>query len=594
MDNTNREKLVVFLMYAAFVTIISRLFYWQIIKGESLQAAAENQYERTITQTGSRGTIYTADGYILVSNKPVYRLFAQPAQLEIPPESVVNQIVPLLLPEYKEYKDASTSAALEELSTKIKEDFNSKLSKKDSQWVSLKTEISEPTKEQIESLKIHGLGFDQYQKRDYPEASMAAHLTGFVGKDESGNDLGYFGLEGALEKELQARSSTNTVITDALGGLLVGNPASVSYVDGRNVTTSIRRDVQYAVEQSLKVGIEKYGAAAGEAIVMEPATGKILALAAYPNYDQSAFIDFSPDLYKNPSIANLYEPGSTFKILTVAAGIDTGKITAETTCPRCSSPRVFGQYTIRTWNDVYNPNISMIDALAKSDNTAMIYVAELLGADTFQKYIKAFGIGEPLHLELQEDTATPFPDQWNPVRLATASFGQGILTNSLQMLRAVSTIANDGVMMKPIIVTEVSDPTTGETITTPVREERRVVSAATAQEVTRMMIHAAQSGEAQWTASRTHTIAGKTGTSQVAIAGGYAEDKTVASFIGFAPPDNPKFVLLVKLTEPTSSPWAAETAAPLWYHIAERLYLLLNIPPDRIQSSSSSPEQTEN
>lgn len=153
------------------------------------------------------------------------------------------------------------------------------------------------------------------------------------------------------------------------------------------------------------------------------------------------------------------------------------------------------------------------------------------------------------------------------------------------MVRAIAAIANRGLLPKPMLISAVEDTVTGEKIENQSVSIRQVVSPKTAQTVTRMMITAAQSGEAQWTSSKTHTIAGKTGTSQVATAGGYAEDKTIASFIGFAPPENPKFVMLVKLTEPQSSPWAAETAAPLWYKIANKLFLLLQIPPDRIDGA---------
>lgn len=581
MPTNPREKIAVFVIYFAFALIVARLFYWQIIKGAQLQAVADNQYSRTIVSDGSRGAIYSADGYPLVLNETVFRLFAQPHVLNKEPREIAAQLAPILLEEELLKTEATESAQTTELLKNITQGLEDKLSKPDSRWVALYSNLSRQTRDQIIELNIHGIGFDAYEVRNYPEASLAAHITGFVGKDEKGEDLGYFGLEGALEKELQARSSFQTVITDALGFQLVGGSASSRPIDGRNINTTIRRDVQNLVEQYLIEGVEKYGAKSGEIVVMEPSTGKILAVATYPSYDQIKFYDYDTSLYKNPSLADLYEPGSTFKVLTVAAGIDSGKITSQTVCTNCSGPRQYGKYSIKTWNDVYNPNINMEEALAKSDNTAMIFAAELMGADTFKKYIKDFGIGDQLNIELQEDRITPFPERWGPVELATSSFGQGISTNSMQLTRAVAVIANKGKMMKPIIVEKVENPSTGEIITTPIQLEREVVSRETAQQVTEMMINAAQHGEAQWIASKTHTIAGKTGTSQIASGGEYAADRTIASFIGFASPENPKFVMLVKLVEPSSSPWAAETAAPLWYKIADRLYLLFNIAPDR-------------
>ncbi len=564
---------------ATAFAIFLRLGYWQVVQGAELRLAADDQYSRSITRTGKRGEILTADGHTLVRNEEVYRLFAQPTELQIDPKTAAAQLAPLLAEQ-----TASSASELTSVTDKIKYDLTTQL-EKDKSWINLQYTVSAPVKAEIEKLKLRGVGFDPYDRRYYPEASMAAHALGFVGKTESGQEIGYFGLEGSLDKELKARTMTNTVLTDALGSLVQSDGTfSSTILDGRRVTTTIRRDIQYLAESQLAAGMQQYGASAGEVIIMEPKTGKILAMASYPNYNPSKFFQTSPELYKNPSISNLYEPGSTFKVLTVAAGIDSGVISPSTECPKCSGPRQFGQYTIRTWNDAYNPNITMETALAKSDNTAMMYVTDLLGAERFRSYVEKFGIGEPLGIELQEDTETPFPEKWGPVELATISFGQGISTNSLQMVRAIAAIANGGTLMRPMIVSSVEDTVSGELIENKPQPIRQVISAHTAFTVTRMMITAAQTGEAQWTSSRSHTIAGKTGTSQVANAGGYDEDKTVASFIGFAPPDDPKFIMLVKLTEPTTSPWAAETAAPLWYKLANKLFLLLQIQPDRAQS----------
>lgn len=572
-NNTQkRELIVVFSFVLALLVIAFRFYYWQIIQASDLKIEADNQYERTQTTLGSRGEIFTADNYPLVTNEPVYRLFANPQAISLEPTSVAKELAQVIADQ--QLASASGRASLES-------EIATKLSNPDIKWVSLSPAISEENKKLIENLKINGLGFDAYERRAYPEASLGAHLTGFVGKDSEGRDVGYFGLEGALEKELQARKSTKSVLTDAKGLQLINSEQTqLTPPSGRTVTTTIRRDVQFVIEEYLREGIEKYGAKSGEVVVMEPATGKILGMASFPSYEQSKFFEYPTERYKNPIISDLYEPGSTFKVLTVASGIDSGKITPNTTCTRCYGPRVFGKYTIRTWNDVYNPGISIEQGLAKSDNTAMIFIAELLGRDKFSEYLKKFLIGEPLNIDLQEDASTPFPKITSQVQMATISFGQGVAVNSLQLLRAVGAIANGGELIRPTIVESVFDPATGETTTTPVVSEGRAVKPQAATTVTKMMITSAESGEAQWTASKTHQIAGKTGTSQIAVGGKYDESKTIASFIGFSPPNNPKFIMLVKLSEPSSSPWAAETAAPLWYKIADKLFLLLNIPPD--------------
>lgn len=576
-----RSNWLVTLFSISFIAVILRLFFWQVIKGDNLQVLADSQYQRSVSVSGTRGEIFFADGSPLVTNKEVYRLFAEPRVLNQSSDEIVSKLLPLLLTEYKIYQEATDSAQKKIIEEELKVSISQKLEDKSLSWVSIKTQVSAQLRKQIEDLEIHGLGFDNFLVRSYPEASMAAHLTGFVGKDDDGIDIGYFGVEGELENELRARADYQTVFTDALGFQLNVDGQDRSTQHGRDVILTIERDIQFMLENELKKGVEQYSAESGEVIVLRPQTGEVLGLASYPHYDQSKFVEFDPSLYKNPSLSNLYEPGSTFKVLTVAAGIDQAVIEPDTACDSCAGPRQFGKYTIRTWNDEYTPNITMTEALAKSDNTAMIFVAEKLGADNFVDYLRKFDVAQPVGVELQEDSQTIFPEKWGPVELATASFGQGISTNSFQLIKAVSAIANQGVLMKPTIIKSVLDTANDQEIINRPEEIRRVVSKETAQTVTEMMISAAEHGEAQWIASKTHNVAGKTGTSQVAEGGEYLEDKTIASFIGFAPANDPKFIMLVKLNAPQTSPWAAETAAPLWYKIAQKLYLLENIPPDK-------------
>lgn len=597
--STFSQRLVVLLLFWGVwaVAVVLRLAYWQLWKGSTLRLEALQQYERTQKQTASRGRILTSDGYELAGNETVYRVFAEPPLLTQSPELLASVLTPPILSDDETYQLASESAVKELRKQELFSYIQSQTQRKGQQWVPLKARVSEQTKKFIESLQLPGIGFEPYLVRRYPEASLAAHVTGFVGKDSDGEDIGYFGIEGALNRELKGVATTQTRLADALGlRLFSSKQPSSSAIQGRDVTVTIRRDVQQLAESMLVAGVNKYGAKSGEVVIMNPKTGDIMALAAVPDFEQKDFHLFEPSSYKNPTLASLYEPGSTFKTLTVAAGLDAGVISPETQCPRCDGPVTIGKFTIKTWNDEYHPNITMTDALAKSDNTAMIYIAQELGKDKFVEYIKKFGIGEELHLDLQEDTGTPMREKWGDIDLATNSFGQGILTNSLQMMRAVSTIANGGVMMKPRIIASVGDPSTGELIENKPVIERQVISQKAALEVTKMMVAAASSGEAKWIASKTHTIAGKTGTSQVASSeGGYDESKTIASFIGFAPAQDPQFIMIVKLVEPQSSIWAAETAAPLWYSIANKLFLLLSIPPglwNETASASAIPAQS--
>lgn len=576
-----------------FMGVVARLFYWQVVQGASLRKVVQNQATKETISTGTRGQLFTADGKLLVGNATSFHLMLDKTLLKINSNQLVEAVASLLVERDLEEQEATDSADREKVLLTENTAYLHERLNLASTWVRLSSRLDRSLREKIEQLAIPGLYFEEYQTRFYPEASMAAYVTGFVGKNEAGEDTGYFGVEGALNKELEQRSRTSRFLTDALGFFLGGESAiNTQSLDGRDAVLTLRRDIQFLIEQELEKGIERYGAVAGEVIVMDPRSGNILGLAAWPKYDQARYYDFETSLYKNPSLANVYEPGSTFKVITVSAGIDTGAVTPDTQCPVCEGPRQIGKYTIRTWNDEYTPNITVKDALAQSNNVAMIFVAESIGQDAFIDYLKKFGIGESIGLDLQDDTDTLFPAKWGPVELATRAFGQGITVNSLQMIRVVATIANQGIMMRPKILEKVIDHQANKEIVIPPKEEQRVISVKTAQTVTEMMINSAKHGEAQWIFSKTHTIAGKTGTSQIPIAGGYKPDATLASFIGFAPANNPQFVMLVKLTEPQSSPWAAETAAPLWYKIAEKLFLLLNVPPDTEVTSSPTPEPT--
>ena len=575
------------LVLVAFV-IAARLAYWQIWKHQDLTESAEAQYQRQINFAGVRGSFFFEDGSPLVTNQQVYRVYATPHLLSEAEKALVVTSLSRVLVETEQDQAPgsghidSSHKLITASSSALQDDFLTKLNRPNARWVNLYQPITEATRQKIAELQLPQVGFDTYFIRYYPEASMAAHLTGFVGKTDQGSDQGYFGLEGAFDAELQPQFKTKVLLANALGFPLFAGDGESNSLDGRSLTTTLRRDVQYLLERQLEKGVVKYGAESGEIIVMQPQTGAILGLATWPHYDQTNFAQYPTKLYKNPALADTFEPGSTFKIITVATGIDTGAITPDTICPKCAAPRVFGQYTLKTWNEEYHPNISMRDAIAKSDNVAMIYVAETVGADKFHEYVTRFGIGDKVGVDLQDDTATPLPDSFRPVELATASFGQGISTTSLQLMKAVAVIANGGQSVTPSLTKSIHDPQTNLDMSLPNVESEPIVSLATAQQVTEMMVYAAQKGEAQWITSKTHLVAGKTGTAQVATKGGYDDSATIATYIGFAPPSDPQFLMFVKLTRPTTSPWAAETAAPLWYDTADDLYLLLNLPPDRI------------
>jgi cell division protein FtsI/penicillin-binding protein 2 len=447
-------------------------------------------------------------------------------------------------------------------------------------WVPLEKDLNEQTKTAIESLNLSGLGFESYQLRSYPESSMAAQLLGFVGSDGTGRPKGYFGLEGFYNLELYGQPGLVSQDKDALGKpIIIGQYQKTNSIDGRHLVTHLDRGLQLIIETELHQALDYYQALSGEVVIMEPKTGAIMALASLPAYDPSDYRSFASEQFRLPAVADTYEPGSTFKTIIMAGAIETGAVTPETVCDNpCAGPVSIGQYQIKTWDGVYNPGQTVREILMRSDNTGMVFIANKMGQETFLKNLDNFGIGLPTGIDLQREAIAPLRSSWANIDIATGSFGQGLAVNSLQMVAAVGALANGGNMMQPQVVDYLVEE--GKVIDREPKILSRPVSPETAKIMTQLMVDAASEGEAKWAIPKGYRIAGKTGTAQVAIAGHYDASKTIASFIGFAPAENPRFVMLVKLQEPLSSPWASETAAPLWVDIAKKIFIYYNISPE--------------
>jgi cell division protein FtsI/penicillin-binding protein 2 len=575
----SRIKLLFFGFIIGLLLVILRLSYWQVIKTDELSEAARNQYVSKDIVEGSRGSILTADNFPLVVNQAVYALGAYMPAVEESPGEIVDKIMPNLKLEIEDIAiatDAAKSAlALEELKVTTKMTMLDKLSK--TGYVVLARSLSVTEKEAIANLDIKGLTFDQSFAREYPEASMSAQITGFVGRDDVGKSIGYFGLEGYYDRELSGRSRIEKQEKDASGNpLLIGDFQLLPGRDGRTLKLHLDRGTQYIVEEELKKGLTRYGAYSGEVIIMDPKTGGILALATLPSYDQAKFQLYDSILYKNPAVANTYEPGSTFKVLVMAAAFNENAIKEDDKCDICSAAYPIGKYTIKTWDETYRKDATPQDIIVHSDNVGMVWTEQKLGGEKMLEYIKKFGFGQKTGIDLQEEITPSLRSKWGDIDYATSSFGQGIAVTSIQMLAAVGAIANKGILMEPHLVSSVI----GETeVPIPPKEKGRVITEDAATRITNLMIQAVEQGEAKWAAPKGYEVAGKTGTAQIAVEGHYDAQKTTVSFVGFAPAKNPKFVMIVKFSEPQSSQWASETAAPLWFTIAKKLLLRYNIAP---------------
>lgn len=560
-----RIKLLILFFFIGFLTVIGKLFYWQVLNNRSLVALAENQYFTSEIIPASRGEIFSSDNFPLVMDRKSYTLTVDPQNLEISPLS--------LLQELGQY--------IQKDSWQLSDKDEALFANKNLRRLVLASGLDRETKENIEKLEIAGLNFEEKEIRFYPEASVSAHLLGFVGKDEKGNPKGYFGLEGYYDSEIAGQSGSRLFEKDALGRPVPLSEESLEpSFPGRSLILNLDRPLQFLVEKRLQSGVEKYQASSGLVVIMNPKNGKIVAMASFPNYDPAHYFLFNPELYRNPVISFSFEPGSIFKVIVMAAGIDSGAITADEICSFCGGPKKIGEYTIKTWNDKYYPNLSMTDILVHSDNVGMTYIGEKLGVKRLYDYLKRFGFGEITGIDLQGEFSPDLRQEkdWREIDLATASFGQGIAVTPIQILSAVAAIANKGELYQPQVVWSIVENNNSTVEIKPVKKGRPI-SAKTAEIVTQMMVQAVERGEAKWARPKDYKIAGKTGTAQIPIAGHYDPEKTVASFIGFAPADNPSFVMLVSLVGPKTSPWGSETAAPLWFDISRDIFRLWKIPP---------------
>lgn len=574
-----RHKILPLIFLLGAGLILVRLFYWQVLNHQVLISQAEKQHFESLEIPALRGEIKAADGNFLVANKDAYLVFAQIPRLKKSSEEIARDLAPILIEE-----TLATSGAAKVSPIDIKEKENEiieRLKIPGAFWVPLGKKISEQAKKKIESFDFAGIGFEEQSQRYYPEASMAAQLLGFVGQDSLGNDKGYFGLEGFYSRELEGRPGFLRQEKDARGRpILLGDIKRQEKEDGRTLVLNIDRSIQFIVEKKLDEGLEKYGAKGGTVIVANPKTGAILTMASRPSYDPHVYFGFNQTLYKNPAVSDLFEPGSIFKIAVMAAALNEKVVTPETRCDQCGGPWQVGEYSIRTWNNKYYPQTSMTEVLEHSDNVGMVFAAEKLGKEKLLAYLKNFGFGDKTGIDLQEEvTASLRPrNEWREIDLAVAGFGQGIAVTPIQMVKAVGVIANGGKIMTPQVVNKVID-SRGKVMEVKPKVEGEAIRPSTAKILTEMMINAVDKGEARWAKPKGFRIAGKTGTAQIPIAGHYDEQKTIASFIGFAPADDPKFLMLVTLREPSSSPWGSETAAPLWFNISRDLFTYFGITP---------------
>ena len=563
------------------LVFITKLFVIQVLNHDKYTALAKEQHWDVQVLPARRGNILSNDGFPLATTQVSYLLYAEPKKISDP--NTLSTVLAETISKF-DYPKNTEKQAQSYLEYK---DSYSRLMGYDLYWVALARSLSPKQKEYIENMDLEGIGFEEHPIRYYPEGSLSAHVLGFVASNNEGEDQGYYGVEGRLDGDLRGKPGRILEERDALGNpILVGGYSKIPPIQGGDVVLTVNRAVQYIVEKRLKEGVEATGAQSGTVIVMNPSTGDVIALANYPTYVPNDFNDnevdesteAEPVQRRNLAISETYEPGSVIKALTIAAGIDSGKITPYTTFID-SGPVEYSDYTIDNWDKRHHGEQNIIQLLQKSNNIGSAWVGHVLGANTLSSYFKEFGLGAITGIDLEGEDTGIIHDYttWTDIDLATAAFGQGISATPLQVLTAFNAIANNGVLMQPRVISQIVD--NGNVITLKPKEIRRVISQDSAQTVTDMLVQAVDGGESKFYNLQNYVIAGKTGTAQIPVEGKYDPNKTNATFVGYLATTK-KYSMLVRLNQPESSIYAAETAVPLWMNITQDLVNYYGILPD--------------
>jgi len=542
--------------------ITYRLYILQIKNGDYWRAIAKGQQTFIEESVGERGDFFLEDKD---GNRKILAQNIKKNLLYI----ISNKI---------EDKD-KTAEILGEILQEPKDEILLKME----EGKTFKKEIND---EQVKEFKkncnnIKGLYINEIQKRFYPQNSLAASLIGFV--NEAGD--GQYGIEGYFNKIIKGTEGFEERKRSPWGFLTLfsKNEGLNSPKHGSDLVLTLDYNIQFFCEKKLKQAKEKWNIDAGEIIVMEPATGKIISLATFPCFDPNKYEEEANlEIFRNASTQKLFEPGSVFKAITMAAALEENLVTPETTYVDKGLINLGGapiyNYEKRVWGEQ-----TMTNVLEKSINTGAVFVQQELGTKLFLKYLEKFGFFEKTGIDLQAEEFSSNESLRNgyPRDFASASFGQGINVTSMQLIRAFSAIANGGNLMKPYIVQKIIKHN-GEEIEIQPEIERRVISKETSNKLTSMLVSVTENIYARRSQVEGYFIAGKTGTAQIALErGGYSKDRTNHTFIGYLPSDNPKLLILVKLENPKGVSASSYSAAPLFSEIAKYIVDLWQIPPER-------------
>ncbi|MFQ5479906.1 MAG: penicillin-binding protein [Thermodesulfobacteriota bacterium] len=553
-----RVFIVLAFFICAFSLVFARAFELQVIESASLKEKAARQHVRSVNLRSKRGDIYDRNFKELAISIDVDSIYARPSEIK---------------------SRRAVSRSLARITGLRASDIRRSLSSgRGFVWVKRQIDLGESEREKLSAMR--GVGIVKESRRYYPNNGLASNLLGFTGVDSNGLE----GIEHFYNTYLRGTARKISGGRDARGRLMLfGDTGSVVPVEGMSVELTIDKTIQYVTESALQSAIDKTGARGGTAVVLSPATGEVLAMATAPGFNLNNFRRTSPDLWRNRTVTDSFEPGSVVKVFVVAGALEEGLVRPNDIF-YCEN----GKYRVadRVLHDAEkNGWLSVSNIIKYSSNIGASKIAEKMGKETLYRYFSAFGMGRKTGLDLPGETSGSLLDlnKWSGVTLHTLSFGQGISASSIQLATALGAIANGGFLMRPYIVKEVKSGT-GDVVKTnnPVIT-RRVISAATARSVRNMMVGVTgEDGTGFKAAIAGFDVAGKTGTAQKPDFehGGYKSGAYVSSFFGFVPADKPVLTIIVTLDEPQNGYYGGEVAAPVFKEIAGKSLAYLGITPE--------------
>lgn len=546
INNYRRRYEAVFLFFFGFLIFsVIRLFFIQIFRSNYLQDLARKQHNLFVKLEPLRGTIYDINLKPQALNLPADSLYASPHEIEDKDkEIIIKELMPILNVDYTYLKD--------------------RLSRK-KYFVWLARKITPEQTQAIKRLNLKGVGFLKESKRSYPNSYLASHIIGFAGLDNTGLE----GIESYYDKYLKGEAGFALFLRDARKMKLDFWEKMISPRDGYDLVLTIDEVIQYIAESQLDKVFKTYHAKTASIIVMDPHTGAILALANRPTYDLNDYANTSKEQIRNRAICDLFEPGSVFKILTLSAALEENKVNEEDKF-FCEN----GSYQVASHKlHDHRPHgwLTFREVIEVSSNIGTTKVAQILGSEQLFRYIRLFGFGSKLGIDLPGEISGIIkePRLWSKISIAAIPIGHEIGVTSLQLVSAISVIANGGQLMKPYIVNEIRDKY-GQTIKkfSPILI-RKVISIDTAERVKKILTGVVQQGTGKLANISEVTCAGKTGTAQKLEQNGtYSHNKFIASFIGFAPADDPLIAIIVCVDEPRPYYFGGVVAAPVFKNVA--------------------------